>query len=166
MNKFIAYINGETEKEVLLNNPTAIIDGKEFAYKILSLNDNQIVLKINDKIYNAVFSQKSSERFDVLVKGQNFEVETLTELQKKSKELKAQQMKNSGETYIKAPMPGLLLKMEVSVGDEVTPGTSLFILEAMKMENEIKSEIPGVVKEIKATQGEAVEKGATVLIIE
>ncbi len=166
MDKFITEINGKVTKTVEIKNPTATVDGNSMGYKVLSEEKNQIVLEINSKIYNVVYSKKSNEKFQIVAKGQNYEVEVLTELQDKAKKLNAERRKNSGETLIKAPMPGLVLRMEVEQGDEVAEGTSLFILEAMKMENEIKSEISGTIKEVKVSQGESVEKGAVILIIE
>lgn len=59
---------------------------------------------------------------------------------------------------IKAPMPGMVLKMLVNEGDAVKKGDGLLVLEAMKMENIIKSPADGVVKKISAVQGTAVEK--------
>ena len=166
MDKFINEINGKITKKVEIKNPNAVVDGKRFEYKVLSEDKNQIVFEIDSRIYNVVYSRKSNEKFQIVAKGQNYEVEVLTELQDKAKKLNAERRKNSGETLIKAPMPGLVLRMEVIQGDEVSEGSPLFILEAMKMENEIKSEISGMIKEVKVSQGESVEKGAVILVIE
>jgi len=64
---------------------------------------------------------------------------------------------------VKAPMPGLVLRVLVDAGQAVQKGDPLIILEAMKMENVLKAAAPGTVKTIKATERTAVEKG-TVLI--
>lgn len=64
---------------------------------------------------------------------------------------------------LKAPMPGLVLKVMVDDGTTVQRGDSLFILEAMKMENIIKSPADGVVKTIKVKPGDKVEKGQMLL---
>jgi biotin carboxyl carrier protein len=60
---------------------------------------------------------------------------------------------------IKAPMPGLVLKVFVAEGAEVKKGDSLFVLEAMKMENIIKSPADVIVKTVKIKPGDKVEKG-------
>ncbi|MBC6994565.1 acetyl-CoA carboxylase biotin carboxyl carrier protein subunit [Neolewinella lacunae] len=57
-----------------------------------------------------------------------------------------------------APMPGLVLDVLVAPGDTVSPGTTLVILEAMKMENVLKAEGEGTVTAVKIAKGEAVEK--------
>jgi pyruvate carboxylase subunit B len=59
---------------------------------------------------------------------------------------------------IKAPMPGLILRVEVKVGDRVDAGQPLLVMEAMKMENEIRSEVSGVVKEVLVNAQQTVEK--------
>ena len=60
---------------------------------------------------------------------------------------------------IKAPMPGMVLKVLVEEGAEIKKGDNLFVLEAMKMENIIKSPADVVVKTIKIKPGDKVEKG-------
>ena len=64
---------------------------------------------------------------------------------------------------IKAPMPGLVLRIPVAVGQAVAAGQGVLVLEAMKMENEIKAPAPGVVTGIPVQPGQAVEKGQVLL---
>jgi biotin carboxyl carrier protein len=59
---------------------------------------------------------------------------------------------------IKAPMPGMVLSVLVSEGQEVKKGDSLIVLEAMKMENILKSPADGIIKKVVANKGTAVEK--------
>jgi biotin carboxyl carrier protein len=66
---------------------------------------------------------------------------------------------------VKAPMPGLVLRLEVEVGQRVEPGTGVVVLEAMKMENEIKAQGSGVVAAIHVEAGQAVDKGTPLVEI-
>ncbi len=70
---------------------------------------------------------------------------------------------SSGPADIKAPMPGLIRGVKVTVGQAVQKGDALLVLEAMKMENVLKSPKAGTVKEIVVSEGAAVEKGALLL---
>ncbi|MGY3779174.1 biotin/lipoyl-containing protein [Isobaculum melis] len=70
----------------------------------------------------------------------------------------------SGAT-VSAPMPGVLLKIAVNVGDQVKAGQLLCLLEAMKMENEIVAPEDGVVSAIHVKQGEQVEAGAVLITL-
>ena len=69
----------------------------------------------------------------------------------------------AGHSVLKAPMPGLVLRVLVAVGDAVVAGTPLLALEAMKMENELKAAGPGVVTAVLVAAGRAVEKGEKLL---
>jgi biotin carboxyl carrier protein len=69
----------------------------------------------------------------------------------------------TGPRPIRAPMPGLVVRVEVAVGDAVRAGQGVLIMEAMKMENELKADAPGVVSRILAAPGQAVEKGAVLV---
>ena len=68
-----------------------------------------------------------------------------------------------GHAVLKAPMPGLVLRIMVAVGDQVAAGTPLLALEAMKMENELQAAGPGVVSAVLVGAGQAVEKGQKLL---
>lgn len=67
---------------------------------------------------------------------------------------------------IKAPMPGLILEISVSTGDEVQENDQLLILEAMKMENVISAPRSGVIKSIAVNQGETVDKNSLLITFE
>lgn len=67
---------------------------------------------------------------------------------------------------INAPMPGLVLEVNVSPGDTVVKGDALLILEAMKMENVLKSHGNGVVKAVHIKQGDAVDKAQLLIEME
>jgi biotin carboxyl carrier protein len=60
-------------------------------------------------------------------------------------------------------MPGRVLKIFVSVGDEIQPGENVLSLEAMKMENILKAEGVGKVSSINITEGDVVEKGSVLI---
>lgn len=67
---------------------------------------------------------------------------------------------------LKAPMPGKVTLVEVTVGQTVAPGDGLIVLEAMKMENEFKASVDGTVKEIRVEAGQAVNPGDVLVVIE
>ncbi len=71
----------------------------------------------------------------------------------------------AGGSVVRAPMPGLVLRVEVEAGERVEVGSGLLVLEAMKMENEIRSPRHGVVRRVWVRAGQAVEKGAELVEI-
>jgi biotin carboxyl carrier protein len=72
----------------------------------------------------------------------------------------------SERTRIQAPMPGLVIAVEVSEGDEVEEGQGILIIEAMKMENEIRAPKAGVIRDLAVAAGDAVERDALLCVVE
>ena len=70
------------------------------------------------------------------------------------------------ERTIVAPMPGLVVRVEVELGQVVRAGQGLVIVEAMKMENELKAPADGTIARIEVQAGQTVEKGATLIVLE
>ena len=71
----------------------------------------------------------------------------------------------AGGEKVSAPMPGTILDVRVSNGQTVKKGDILFILEAMKMENEIMAPCGGTIASVSATKGAAVDSGALLCVI-
>ena len=71
-----------------------------------------------------------------------------------------------GPRPVRAPMPGLVVRMLVTAGERVSAGQGVAIVEAMKMENELKADAEGVVARILVAAGQAVEKGAVMIEFE
>ncbi|MDP2953769.1 MAG: biotin/lipoyl-containing protein, partial [Chloroflexota bacterium] len=70
-----------------------------------------------------------------------------------------------GEVAIVAPMPGIVIRYEVEVGDRVKAGDAVVIIEAMKMQNSLPSPIDGTVKAINFSPGNSVKKGDVLAVI-
>ncbi|HKA67315.1 MAG TPA: acetyl-CoA carboxylase biotin carboxyl carrier protein subunit [Solirubrobacterales bacterium] len=67
---------------------------------------------------------------------------------------------------IEAQITGNVWKIEVAVGDEVSDGDTVVILESMKMEIPVEAEDDGTVKEIRCEEGQAVSEGDVLLVLE
>ncbi len=101
------------------------------------------------------------------VNGYNYVLDVLSERdQYFAQLLKATATATSGTMKVAAPMPGLLKTIAVQNGQHVKKGERLFILEAMKMENDIKAPTEGIVTGLNVNAGTAVEKGFPLCMIE
>lgn len=98
--------------------------------------------------------QTAGERWDVTVEDER--TRTLREL------TGARHARAAGGV-IRAPMPGLVLRVEVEAGQQVVAGQGVVVLEAMKMENEITAPAAGKVTKVHVAAGEAVEKGTALV---
>jgi biotin carboxyl carrier protein len=70
-----------------------------------------------------------------------------------------------GEQAVLAPMPGRVVRVLVSPGDEVAARQGVIVVEAMKMENELRAPKAGRVKEISVTPGTSVEAGRVLVVV-
>ncbi len=121
-----------------------LIDGR--CYAVESANDEEgLLIRVNENDLKARITDERQE--------------TLNRLKRSSTR------KGITTGKIKAPMPGLILKIEVELGMRVEKGSGVAIIEAMKMENEILASFGGVVTEIAIRRGEPVEKGQHLLTI-
>jgi biotin carboxyl carrier protein len=91
--------------------------------------------------------------------GDRWDVEVVDERTRHIRSLTAGAERRRGPVTLRAPMPGLVVRILVEPGQEVSAGAGLVVLEAMKMENELKAPAAATVGAVRAQPGEAVEKG-------
>ena len=140
----------------------------------LKINGNQYDISIEDV-------NEESTMANVTVNGVAYEVEIIGEQASKTKKPqvvpapttaapsapKAAQTAAGGPgLQVKSPLPGTILSVNVKEGDRVAPRQNLFVLEAMKMENNIDAERGGVVKSIHVQKGATVMEGDLLIVIE
>ena len=71
----------------------------------------------------------------------------------------------AGPAVVRAPMPGMVVRVEVADGQRVDAGAGLVVVEAMKMENELRAPRAGVVQTVHVTAGQTVEKGMALVTL-
>ena len=129
---------------------------------------NLIHLLANSRSVQArlISANESGKKMEIDIGGETFQVEISDPLDQVLDkmgfgEISAKQIKE-----IKAPMPGLVLQIAVSNGQEVKEGDKILILEAMKMENSIVIHTDAVIKNILIKEGQAVDKGQILVELE
>ena len=115
--------------------------------------------------YPTAFTMRSEGRglWVLQVRGDRWEAEVLDERSRHIRSLTAGAERARGPVTLRAPMPGLVVKVLAERGQTVAAGAGLVVLEAMKMENELKSPAAGVVGAVLAHAGEAVERGQALI---
>ncbi|MDA0329564.1 MAG: biotin/lipoyl-binding protein [Gemmatimonadetes bacterium] len=98
------------------------------------------------------------ETWDLHLRGRRMRADVVDERTRVIREMTGSSGASLGPRPIVAPMPGLVVRVEVAPGDIVRAGQGLIIVEAMKMENELKAEADGVVTRVHVAEGQAVEK--------
>jgi biotin carboxyl carrier protein len=163
--RYTATVEGQSYEIILHADGTVEIDGRQVQVDMQHIVGNQVwSLLINNQSYE-VYGESIEGQWRVLVDGERHEVDVEDERLRRLRALGGPTQGPVGDLAIKAPMPGLIVKIPVSEGQEVSANQAVLILEAMKMENELRAPRAGIVKSIKAQIGTPVDQGAVLLII-
>jgi len=144
------------------------VNGENFRIDTSTDVNGRIHLLKNNKSYDVeiVEADFNLKKFVVKVNGSKYELEAKDRLDLLLKELGMENLSESKVKDIKAPMPGLVLELKISEGQEISKGDAILVLEAMKMENILKSPTDGIVKSISVKIGDAVEKNQVLIDFE
>ncbi len=155
--------------EALLNSSKKEIEigDKIFHIELIKeLSPGVLSFLVNNQVVTLEIQKNDNGLLTIIKDGISYEVQTITETEELLQKFTLEsQSSKVGEVYIKAPMPGLIVKVLVSEGDSVKKGDKVVILEAMKMENALSSPVSGIIKKVFATEGKTVEKDAILVEI-
>ena len=142
-------VNGKTVKvdsaKLGNNRFNLIIDGRSISVEVISNEDKNPQIKVDGKLYRPVVKDET----DIMLEKLGLNI-------KAKKDVKE----------LKAPMPGLVLDVRVSAGQEGKQGDPLIVLEAMKMENILKSPSDAIIKSIAVSKGDAIDKNTLLISFE
>jgi biotin carboxyl carrier protein len=108
---------------------------------------------------------RQDDAYVIHIEGIEYRVDVRDARAEKAAKFRREADADTGDTEVKAPIPGLISKVLVAEGDKVKKDQPLLTLDAMKLENEIPSPKDGVVKSVTAKPGTKVDKGQTLLIV-
>ena len=159
--RYVVDLNGE-RNEVDVTGETATLDGHGVLAKVEEIEGTPVrVVTIGSEVHRIVVRRGATRgAYTLWVDGFRFDGEALDERTRAIRDITAVSAKASGPAPVTAPMPGLVVRVNVAEGDTVHPGQGVIVMEAMKMENELRASASGTVKAIHVSPGKAVEKGA------
>ena len=130
-------------------------------------SDNFHILQNNSSIKASILKVDFNKKaYQVKVNNNTYDVVINDDLDQQIAALGFEVGASKQVNSIKAPMPGLILEINVEVGQDVQEDDALLILEAMKMENVITSPRQGVIKSVSVSQGETVDKNTLLIEFE
>jgi biotin carboxyl carrier protein len=162
--KYVVDVAGRTV-EVELDGDEVRVDGVAVHARLAELPGTPIVLlTLESEVHRiAVARGDTRGKYSLSFDGRRYAVEALDERTRAIRELSEATAAPAGPAPLIAPMPGLIVRVNVAPGDSVRAGQGLIVMEAMKMENELRATAAGVVKSVRATPGTAVERGAVLV---
>ncbi len=159
---------GDRKFEISVNGGLSpvTVNGREVKVDYRHLRGGKLYSVLADNVNYEFALERSNGGFDAWHGSGQMRVDVSDEKTERLKSLTSAVSGGSRASTLKAPMPGLVLKIEVETGQHVKKGDGLLIVEAMKMENELKAHSSGTIKEIKVKSGEPVEKNQVLIVFE
>ena len=140
------------------------VDGDKFEAHAAAIPGTPLMhLLLGRDSWTVAYQALDAGRWAMGAAGERVEVVVQDDRSKQIEALTGRGRKEAVGGVIKAPMPGLVVRVEVSEGQAVEAGQGLVVVEAMKMENELRSTVKGVVEHVHVKPGERVEKGAALV---
>ncbi|MGQ9490692.1 MAG: acetyl-CoA carboxylase biotin carboxyl carrier protein subunit [Anaerolineae bacterium] len=166
--KYFATINNRTYEIDIDHQGQVTVDGHKLSADMKLVGGHHLYSLLLDNVsYEVVLDTENEKRnfYTVMVSGLQYTVKVQDERSRRLALVDRSLRPPEGELLIKAPIPGLVVKVPVEVGQEVAEGETLVILEAMKMENELRAPRRGVVSDVRVAAGDQVGLGQMMLAI-
>lgn len=163
--KYIATIGEHQYNVEVLDNQQVSIDGKVLTVDFENVSGQPVYsLLVDGESYEAIV-YNDTEGLQVFLQGNLYQVTVEDEREVRLRMAGGSTAVESGEFYLKAPMPGLVVDVPVSEGQEIAKGDILLVLESMKMQNELKSPRDGTIARVRVKVGDNVEGKQTLMDI-
>jgi len=159
-------VNDKFSFEVNSDKNLTIINGQEIKTDMVRIDDRNVHILYNNKSYNVelIGINKDEKSCSVKVGSNIYSMQMTDQFDELLHQLGMDNLKAAKVSEIKAPMPGLVIRILTAEGEDVEKGGNLFVLEAMKMENIIKAPADVKIKSVKIKPGDKVEKNQVVMI--
>ena len=163
--KYITIV-GDQEFTIDIDHDGEItVDGEIIDADIQQMTDTTMYSIIIDGQSHDIRMNEGEGVYLAQLSGELYEVVVKDEHTRRLAGIKDGPAVTSGEAVIKSPMPGVIVDVPVSQGQEVEKGEIVLILESMKMQNEFKAPRAGVIHTIRVAPGDKVEQNAVLLSI-
>ncbi len=157
-------IAGKTIK-FTVDSGTVSYEGKTVRYETLSSSPGRLVVRVGRTISEFAYSQNGNE-IELLNLGGGTKFKIVSDRGMLLSKFTGGRSERHVHSEIRAPMPGLVVKMLVHKGDAIRRGSTVAILEAMKMENDIRVSSDAEVGEVMVKEGDTVEKGQVIVVLQ
>jgi biotin carboxyl carrier protein len=143
----------------------SVDDGPEQAVRLDIVRGPLRSLVLGDQ-RSELLMRRDGQTVDIALRGVGFQAEVMDETHARLAQVASARGGGHVRRDLKAPMPGLVVKVLVEVGQDVTPGQPLVVLQAMKMENELSLPGGGKVSQVGVAEGQTVEAGQVLATLE
>lgn len=156
----------QTNSEITLSKSNGLwLKNIDKDVEIIQKDKETLIVITKNKVYTLYCTSidRENKTITFLKNGENIKIQLREPLDDLLKSMGLEDAMTPKVSDVKAPMPGLVLEINVNPGDQVKKGDTIVVLEAMKMENSIKSPTDAVVHSVVVTKGQAVDKNAVLV---
>ena len=163
--KYITNVEGKQFLVEIIDDKHVSVDGKVYEVDFESVSGQPVYSLIVDGRSHESYIYQGEDNWQVLLRGRLYPVTVEDEREKRLRAAAGGGVAETGEYHLRAPMPGLVVAVPVTEGQEIKKGQVILILESMKMQNELKAPRDGTIGRIRVKAGESVEQKQTLLSI-
>jgi biotin carboxyl carrier protein len=165
--RYFVTIEGRTF-DIEIAGGQAIVDGTAVAVEMRAVPGTRTRHLLADGGSHVVLAGPSAAKgeWELQVDGRRLHAEVVDERTRAIRAMTGAAAGPVGPKPVRAPMPGMVVRVQIEVGQSVAAGQGVAIIEAMKMENELKADGAGVVSRVLVQAGQAVEKGQVLVEFE
>ena len=156
---------GDHTLEIEITEDGVVVDGEPITVDLRQSGVSQLYSLLLDGASFEMIIEETQQSFDVTLRGEPFRVQVEDERTRRLHGGRQGPALPPGDLTIRAPIPGLIVKVMAQDGDEIVEDQPLMILEAMKMENEVRAVRSGVVRKVEVSAGQSVEQDAVLIVI-
>ena len=158
-------VNNNDTYTIQMEGSDVLVNGELIQMDLEDYSNNRIHVLLKNKSYSAevVTVNYKEKEAEIKINGKLYHISLKDEKDTLLESLGIELNKAQSVSNLKAPMPGLVLEIQVKAGDKVNKGDCLLVLEAMKMENLIKSPLDTTIKSIEINTGDKVEKNQVLI---
>jgi biotin carboxyl carrier protein len=158
---------GGSEFEVLVDGDRVTVNGEEHDAHLTVIPETPLRhLLMGSRSFTLPFVNRGAGHWEMAFQGETWQAAVVDERTRHIRSLTGTGEVKKGGGVLKAPMPGLVVRVDVQPGDSLEAGRGIVVLEAMKMQNELRAAAPVVVKAVLVRAGQPVEKGQVLVEFE
>lgn len=162
---YITTIGGKEFQVEIVDETHILVNGNPYHVDFQNVGEQPVYSLLVDGDSYEAYVYPDNNEWQVLLHGRLFQAMVEDEREKRLRAAAGGGVADRGEFHLKAPMPGLVVSVPVSNGQEVEKGDVLLILESMKMQNELKAPKAGKVSRVRVKAGDSVEQRETLLTV-
>ncbi len=164
--KYYVRVNGEDFDIVVADEHRVTVNGQPVQVDMVRVSGQSVYSLLVDHRSYEVAVEEVPGGYRILVAGEQYDITVQDERQRRLMAGRAQPSPVGGTITVRAPIPGLVVRVHVSEGETVRQGAPLLILQAMKMDNEIRAPRDGTVTRVHVRAGQSVEQDEPLITLE